>query len=82
MLASQSCWLANIMTMMSESFPREHLATYAAIAGIGGSLGGPFSPATLLAGQVIQCRRLCAGLYRPRLPPPGGLPVSARRFRE
>jgi ACS family hexuronate transporter-like MFS transporter len=52
LLATQSCWLCNLMTLMAESFPREHLATYYAISGIGGSIGGIIS--TLLAGKVIQ----------------------------
>jgi MFS transporter, ACS family, hexuronate transporter len=52
LLATQSCWLCNLMTLMAETFPREHLATYYAISGIGGSIGGIIS--TLLAGKVIQ----------------------------
>jgi len=52
LMASQSCWLANILTLMSETFPREHLATYAAVTGIGGGLGGIIT--TLLAGQIIH----------------------------
>jgi ACS family hexuronate transporter-like MFS transporter len=52
LLAAQSCWMANILTMMSETFPREHLATYAAVAGLGGSLGGIVT--NLLAGQIIH----------------------------
>lgn len=51
-LAAQSCWMSNILTLMSESFPREHLATYVSLAAIGGSLGGIVS--TLLAGKVIH----------------------------
>lgn len=52
LLAAQSCWLANLMTLMSETFPREQIATFFAIAGIGGSVGGILS--TLLAGRVID----------------------------
>jgi MFS family permease len=44
--------MANILTLMSESFPREHVATYVALASIGGSIGGIVS--TLAAGKVIQ----------------------------
>ena len=51
-LAAQSCWNSNLMTMMSEKFPREHLATYVALVSIGGSIGGIIS--TLLAGKVIH----------------------------
>jgi ACS family hexuronate transporter-like MFS transporter len=51
LLAAQSCWLVNLMTLMAESFPRGHLGTYAAIASVGGSLGGILT--TLLAGRVI-----------------------------
>jgi MFS transporter, ACS family, hexuronate transporter len=52
LLAAQSCWMANILTLMSESFPREHVATYSALAAVGGSIGGIIS--TLLAGKVIH----------------------------
>jgi ACS family hexuronate transporter-like MFS transporter len=52
LLAAQSCWMSNILTLMAESFPREQLATYAALASIGGSLGGIAS--TLAAGEVIH----------------------------
>jgi ACS family hexuronate transporter-like MFS transporter len=50
-LAAQCCWTANILTLMSETFPREPLATYAALCSIGDSLGGMIS--TFLAGKVI-----------------------------
>jgi MFS transporter, ACS family, hexuronate transporter len=52
LLAAQSCWMSNILTLMSESFPREHLATYVSLCSIGGSVGGILS--TLLAGKVIH----------------------------
>jgi ACS family hexuronate transporter-like MFS transporter len=52
LLAAQSCWMANMLTLMSETFPREHVATYVALASIGGSIGGIIS--TLLAGKVIH----------------------------
>lgn len=52
LLAAQSCWITNLMTLMSETFPREQVATYFAIASIGGSIGGIVS--TLLAGRVIH----------------------------
>ncbi len=52
LLAAQSCWNSNLLTLMSETFPREHLATYVSVASIGGSIGGIIS--TLLAGQIIK----------------------------
>jgi ACS family hexuronate transporter-like MFS transporter len=52
LLAAQSCWMANILTLMSEIFPREHLATYVSLSAIGGSIGGILS--TLWAGRVIN----------------------------
>lgn len=51
-LAAQSCWMSNILTLMSETFPREQLATYVSLCSIGGSIGGILS--TLLAGKVIH----------------------------
>lgn len=51
-LAAQSCWMSNILTLMSETFPREQLATYVSLCSIGGSLGGILS--TLLAGKIIH----------------------------
>jgi ACS family hexuronate transporter-like MFS transporter len=44
--------MSNILTLMSESFPREQLATYVSVCSIGGSLGGILS--TLLAGKIIH----------------------------
>lgn len=52
LLAAQSCWMSNILTLMSESFPRQQLATYVSLCSIGGSIGGILS--TLAAGRVIQ----------------------------
>lgn len=52
LLASQSSWNTNLLTMMSESFPREQVGTYVAISGAGGSIGGVCS--TLLAGRTIH----------------------------
>jgi ACS family hexuronate transporter-like MFS transporter len=51
-LAAQSCWMSNILTLMSETFPREQLATYVSLCSIGGSVGGIIS--TLLAGEIIH----------------------------
>jgi MFS transporter, ACS family, hexuronate transporter len=52
LLCAQACWMSNILTLMSESFPREHVATYASLSSVGGAIGGIIS--TLLAGKVIQ----------------------------
>ncbi len=52
LLAAQSCWNTNLLTMMSETFPREQVATFVALSGIGGSIGGILS--TLMAGSVIH----------------------------
>jgi ACS family hexuronate transporter-like MFS transporter len=52
LLAAQSCWMSNILTLMAETFPRSQLGTYVSLCSIGGSLGGILS--TLLAGKVIH----------------------------
>jgi ACS family hexuronate transporter-like MFS transporter len=51
-LAAQSCWMVNILTLVSESFPREHVATYLSLSALGGSIGGIIS--TLVAGKIIH----------------------------
>jgi ACS family hexuronate transporter-like MFS transporter len=51
-LAAQSCWMVNILTLVSESFPREHVATYLSLSALGGSIGGIVS--TLAAGKIIH----------------------------
>ena len=51
-LAAQSCWMANILTLVSESFPREHVGTYLSVSALGGSIGGIVS--TLAAGKIIH----------------------------
>ncbi len=51
-LAAQSCWMANILTLVSESFPREHVGTYLSLSALGGSIGGIIS--TLAAGKIIH----------------------------
>jgi hypothetical protein len=50
-LAAQSAWNANLLTLTSEVFPIGQTGTLLALASTGGSLGGIVS--TLLAGQVI-----------------------------
>jgi ACS family hexuronate transporter-like MFS transporter len=51
-LAAQSCWMGNILTLISERFPREHVATYLSLSALGGSIGGILS--TLAAGKIIH----------------------------
>lgn len=51
-LAAQSCWMANILTLSSETFPREHVGTCLSLSALGGSLGGILS--TLAAGKIIH----------------------------
>ncbi|OAM89756.1 MFS transporter [Termitidicoccus mucosus] len=52
MFACQTCWMANQLSLLSESFPRSATATVISISAIGGSLGGIV--ATLLTGQAVQ----------------------------
>lgn len=51
LLAAQSCWMANQLTLISESVSRENVGTLLALSALGGSLGGMLS--TLLTGRVI-----------------------------
>ena len=51
-LGSQSCWMANQLTLISESVPRTHAASLLALSALGGSLGG--IAANLLAGRAIH----------------------------
>jgi ACS family hexuronate transporter-like MFS transporter len=51
-LAAQSCWMVNLLTLVSESFPREHVGTYLSLSALGGSIGGILS--TLAAGKIIH----------------------------
>jgi len=51
LLGAQSCWMANQLTLISESIPHRQAATLLALSAIGGSIGGMAS--TLLAGRVI-----------------------------
>jgi MFS transporter, ACS family, hexuronate transporter len=52
LLAAQSCWMANQLTLISESVPRENVGTLLALTALGGSLGGMLS--TLLTGRVLN----------------------------
>ena len=51
-LGAQSCWMANQLTLISESVPRTHAATLLALSALGGSIGG--IAANLLAGRAIH----------------------------
>jgi ACS family hexuronate transporter-like MFS transporter len=52
LLAAQSCWMANQLTLISESVPRETVGTLLALTALGGSLGGIFS--NLITGRVLD----------------------------
>ncbi|HUR57886.1 MAG TPA: MFS transporter [Opitutaceae bacterium] len=52
LLAAQSCWMANQLTLISESVPRENVGTLLALTALGGSLGGVVS--TLLTGRILD----------------------------
>ena len=51
LLAAQSCWMANQLTLISESVPRESVASLLSLSALGGSLGGMLS--TLGTGRLI-----------------------------
>ena len=51
LLAAQSCWMANQLTLISESVSRENVGTLLALSALGGSLGGIVS--MLITGRVI-----------------------------
>lgn len=51
-LAAQSCWMANQLTLISESVSRESVGTLLALTAFGGTLGGIASQ--LLTGRVIH----------------------------
>ncbi len=52
LLGAQSCWMANQLTLISESVPRSGVATLLALSALGGSLGGIVC--TLLTGQTLK----------------------------
>jgi ACS family hexuronate transporter-like MFS transporter len=52
LLAAQSCWMANQLTLISESVPRENVGTLLALTALGGSLGGILS--NLATGRVLD----------------------------
>jgi MFS transporter, ACS family, hexuronate transporter len=52
LLAAQSCWMANQLTLISESVPRENVGTLLALTALGGSLGGILS--NTITGRVLN----------------------------
>ena len=52
LLAAQSCWMANQLTLISESVTRENVGTLLALTAFGGSLGGILS--NLATGRVLD----------------------------
>lgn len=52
LLAAQSCWMANQLTLISESVARENVGTLLALTALGGSLGGIVS--NLVTGRVLD----------------------------
>jgi ACS family hexuronate transporter-like MFS transporter len=51
LLGAQSCWMANQLTLISESVARHNVGRLLALSALGGSVGGVIS--TLLAGRAI-----------------------------
>jgi MFS transporter, ACS family, hexuronate transporter len=70
LLAAQSCWMANQLTLISESVGRESVGTLLALTALGGSLGGVIS--TLITGRVLE-----AYGYVPVFTVLGGLHLTA-----
>jgi ACS family hexuronate transporter-like MFS transporter len=70
LLAAQSCWMANQLTLISESVSRENVATLLALSAVGGSLGGIVS--NLLTGRAVA-----AYGYVPVFTVLGGLHLTA-----
>ncbi len=70
LLAAQSCWMANQLTLISESVSRENVATLLALSALGGSLGGIVS--NLLTGRAVA-----AYGYVPVFTVLGGLHLTA-----
>lgn len=52
MLGAHSCWLVNLLTLLTDSFPRHQVATVVGLSGMGGSVGGIIS--TLISARVIE----------------------------
>jgi ACS family hexuronate transporter-like MFS transporter len=51
LLGAQSCWMANQLTLISESVSRENVTNLLALSAMGGSIGGIVS--TLLTGHIV-----------------------------
>ncbi len=51
LLGAQSCWMANQLTLISESVARQNVGRLLALSALGGSVGGVIS--TLVAGRAI-----------------------------
>lgn len=51
MVAANSCWMVNQLTLATELVPRSQVASLVSLGGIAGSIGGILS--TLLAGKLI-----------------------------
>jgi MFS transporter, ACS family, hexuronate transporter len=70
LLAAQSCWMANQLTLISESVSRENVATLLALSALGGSLGG-------IASNLLTGRAVAAYGYVPVFTLLGGLHLTA-----
>lgn len=70
LLAAQSCWMANQLTLISESISRENVATLLALSAVGGSLGG-------IASNLLTGRAVAAYGYVPVFTVLGGLHLTA-----
>jgi MFS transporter, ACS family, hexuronate transporter len=51
LFAAQTCWMANQLTLISESVSRENVATLLSLSALGGSIGGIV--ANLLTGRAV-----------------------------
>ncbi|MEI6466190.1 MAG: MFS transporter [Verrucomicrobiota bacterium] len=70
LLAAQSCWMANQLTLISESVSRENVATLLALSAVGGSLGG-------IASNLLTGRAVAAYGYVPVFTALGALHLTA-----
>jgi ACS family hexuronate transporter-like MFS transporter len=70
LLAAQSCWMANQLTLISESVSRENVATLLALSALGGSLGG-------IGSNLLTGRAVAAYGYVPVFTVLGGLHLTA-----
>jgi ACS family hexuronate transporter-like MFS transporter len=70
LLAAQSCWMANQLTLISESVPRENVGTLLALTAFGGGVGG-------IVANLVTGRVLAAYSYVPVFTCLGGLHLIA-----